>query len=664
MRVLHATNAAASFHDQAYPMLAFFRRLLSSWVAIALLGIIMIAFIVTGVGGPGSGIVGGMQEDAVATIDGRPVTITDVTSRAEAALNTARQQQPALAMPAFIAAVGGVGPFVEQYIGSRVLSAWAERHGIVASEKLVGADIAGIPAFAGPTGQFDQARMNAVLSQQRMSFQTLHAGIADDIVRRLLLTPLSASTVAPVGLVQPYATLLIARREGAAGMVAASVDGIAQPTEAEIAAWYKANAARYSLPERRIVRYAPIGPETLVVAAPTDAEIAAAYKADAAKYAASETRTVAQVVLPDETKAKAFSAKVAGGTPFAKAAADAGFAPADISLGSVTKDALATATSSAIADAAFALKADGTTAPLKTALGWSIVHVDAVKSAPGRTLAQAHDEIFAALAKKKSADATATVIQKAEDALNDGASFDDVAKQNKLAIITSPPVIGDGTAPTDPAFKPDATLAALMKVAASMTPDDEPTVETVGADQHAALLSVARVVPAAPLPLAQVKPQVIAQMLGQRGADRARATAQSILAKVNAGQTLAAAFAAAGLPVPQTVAATQVDVARLGNNVPPVLRALFQLQPGKSSIAPGPNGGWFVAHLDRITPGDPSVLPAIVAATRRELGDGLGEEYVRQFANAARAEVKVKRNTAAQVKLDQQLRGIAPDSGQ
>ena len=645
-------------------MLAFFRRVLSSWVAVALLGIIMIAFIVTGVGTPGGGVVGGMREDAVATVDGTPVTISEVSSRAQAALNTARQQQPTLTMPAFIAAVGGVGPFVEQYVGTRVMSAWAARHGIVASDRLVGADIAQIPAFAGPTGQFDEARMNAVLSQQRMTFQTLRAGIADDIVRRLLLTPISAGTVAPVGLVQPYATLLIARREGSAGLVPAKLDGLPQPTEAEIAAWYKANAARYSLPERRILRYAAIGPETVVVTAPTDAEIAAAYKADAAKYAASETRTVAQVVLPDEAKAKAFSAKVAGGTAFAKAAADAGFAPADISLGSVTKDGLATATSSAVADAAFALKADGTTAPLKTALGWSIVHVDAIKSTAGRTLAQARDEIFAELAKKKSADAVANVIQKAEDALNDGASFDDVVKKEKLAVVTSPPVIGDGTAPGDPAFRPDATLAALIKVAIDMAPEDEPTVEQIGADGHAALLSVARIVPAAPLPLAQVKPQVIAQMMGQRAADRARATAQSILAKVNAGQTLAAAFAAAGLPAPQAVAATQVDLARLGANVPPVLRAIFQLQPGKSSIAPGPNGNWFVAHLDGIRPGDPSMLQGVVAATRRELSEGLGEEYARQFSLAARAEVTVKRNAAAQTKVDQQLRGIAPDAGQ
>lgn len=645
-------------------MLAFFRRMLSSWVAIALLGVIMIAFIITGVGTPGGGLVSGMREDSVATVDGTPVTIADISSRAQGALNEARRQTPTLTMPAFITAIGGISPLLDQFIGTRVLTAWAQRHGVMTSERLIGAEIAAIPAFQGPTGAFDQTRMNAVLGQQRMNFATLHSGVSDDILRRLLLTPLSAGANAPLGLVTPYATLLIARHEGSAGMVPATLDGLPQPTDAEIAAWYKANAARYALPERRVLRYALVGPEQAAVAPPTDAEIAAAYKADASKYAPSETRTVAQVVLPDEAKAKAFSAKVSGGTPFAKAAADAGFAPADISLGDLTRDALTSATSPEVAAAAFALPSGGTTSPLKTGLGWSIVHVDAAKTNAGKSLDQAKPEIITALTKKKTDDATAALIQKIEDSLGNGSSFDDVVKAHKLAVVTTPPLIGDGSAPGNATFKPDATVAALMKVAVDMSAQDPPTVEQVGPDQHAAIVSVTNVVPAAPIPLAQVRPQVTAQMMMQRAADRARATAQAILAKLNAGQTLAAAFAAAKLPAPQTVAAAQVDLARLGANVPPVLRTIFRLTPGKSDIAPGQGGSWFVAHLDRIVPGDPSILPAIASATRNELGQSLGEEYVRQFVNAARAEVKVKTNAAAQVKLDQQLRGTAPAGGQ
>ena len=59
---------------------------------------------------------------------------------------------------------------------------------------------------------------------------------------------------------------------------------------------------------------------------------------------------------------------------------------------------------------------------------------------------------------------------------------------------------------------------------------------------------------------------------------------------------------------------------------------------------PGPNGAWFIVRLDRILPGETTMLPAIAAATRNELAQSLGDEYSQQFANAARADVKVTRN--------------------
>jgi len=46
-----------------------------------------------------------------------------------------------------------------------------------------------------------------------------------------------------------------------------------------------------------------------------------------------------------------------------------------------------------------------------------------------------------------------------------------------------------------------------------------------------------------------------------------------------------------------------------------------------------------------------------MSATRNELQRSLSDEYAQQFANAARDEVKVKRNPQALTALEQQLRG-------
>jgi peptidyl-prolyl cis-trans isomerase D len=639
-------------------MLAFFRRVLSSWLAVGLLALIMIAFIITGVGTPGGGLAGGggPGDDAVATVGGRPVLVTDIQQRVDRAVREARQQQPTLTTGQFLAAIGGLGPIVEQYIGATVLTEWARKHGISASERLIGGEIASNPAFRGTTGQFDQNRMNAVLAENRLSVAQLHDSTRDSLMQRQLIAPILMATRAPEGLLRSYAELLVAPHQGMIGMVQAKTDGIPTPSDQEVAAFYKANVARYSLPERRVLRYALISADTVSAPTPTDAEIAAQYKTDAAKYAASETRTIQRVVLPDENAATAFAAKVAKGTSFDQAAKEAGLAAADITVGAVTHDAFAGTDGKPLADAAFALKAGGTTAPIKSALGWSIAHVGAVTRNPARSLDQVRSEIGAALAKKKKDDALAQTVQQVEDAVNGGASFNEVVAKNKLQVITTPPLLPNGAAPTDPNYKPDANVPVLLKAAADATPDDEPTVETID-PAHFALLSVASVVPAAPRPLAEIKANVAQDMVAQQAAQRAHGQAQALLAKINGGQPIAAAFADAKIEAPKPIALTSLDLSRAGANAPAPIRALFRLPPGKADLIAGPNGSWFVVKLEAIAPPDPKMLPMVVGMTRGELQRSLGEEYAQQFANAARNEIKVKRNPAAVSRLEQQLRG-------
>ena len=636
-------------------MLAFFRRVLSSWMAVAILAVIMIAFIVTGVGTPGGGLVGGgPAADAVATVGKRSITTTQVSNRVDQAMRQAREQQPSITKGQFLAAVGGLGPIVENMIGLAVLTEWGQSHGVAASERLVGGEIGKIGAFKNVAGQFDERVMNSVLAQQRISFQTMHDDIRDGLVQRQIVTPILASVRAPDSMLRTYAQVVIDKRQGSIGMIAAKPEGPA-PTDAEVATFYKAHVAHYSLPERRSLRYALISPETVTVAPPTDAEIAAQYKTDAAKYAASETRTIERVVLPDQNAATAFAAKLAKGTAFAQAATEAGIAAADTNVGAVTHDAFAGTDGKALADAAFALTKPGNTAPIKSTLGWAIAHVDAITNIPAKSLAQAAPDIKAALTKTKADAALANAITDVENDVEGGGAFKDVVAKHKLQVITTPLLLPNGSAPDDPNYKPDATVTALLKAAADATPDDAPTVENLD-PTHAAVLGVANVTPAAPVPLDQIKPRVALDLQMDRAATKAHALAQAILAKAKSGQPLAAAFAAAGQPAPQSIAISELELSRAGQNVPTPVRILFRLAPGRADLVQGPNGSWFVVKLDQIAPGDPQMLPMVVNGTRTQLQRSMGDEYAEQFSHAARDEVKVKRNPQALSALDQQLR--------
>ncbi|KAK0339430.1 hypothetical protein LTR94_034533, partial [Friedmanniomyces endolithicus] len=132
----------------------------------------------------------------------------------------------------------------------------------------------------------------------------------------------------------------------------------AAPGDAEVKQWYQKNIARYTTPERRVIRYAIVGPQQVAGQTnPTDAEIAQAYAADKATYAAKRQRDVALVTVLDQKAAQALADKVKAGTPIAQAARAAGLEARTIAK--VERDALAKQTSAAIADAVFAAPADG-----------------------------------------------------------------------------------------------------------------------------------------------------------------------------------------------------------------------------------------------------------------------------------------------------------------
>jgi peptidyl-prolyl cis-trans isomerase D len=320
-----------------------------------------------------------------------------------------------------------------------------------------------------------------------------------------------------------------------------------------------------------------------------------------------------------------------------------------------------TITSKSIADAAFSAPMGGTTAPMKSVLGWHVVHVDAINNKPGKTLEQAKADVTADLVKKKQADSLSALATKVEDAVGDGSTFDEVVKASKLTVATTPALTSAGASPADPAYKPDATVTTLLKPGFLAGVDDEPTLERTAPDA-AALLDVVRVDAAAPLPIAQVRPRIIQEMIADRAQATARATAQSLLDKISKGADMAATFAAAGLPAPNAISASQMELSRI-QQPPAAARTLFQVPPGKAMLAPAPNG-WFVIKVVKIDPPAPQMRSAIAQQMRAELGRAMGDELLEQFAHATSAEVTVKRNAKAIGDLGSQLAGQAPAAGQ
>lgn len=645
-------------------MISLFRRALTSWLALGLLALILVAFIVTGVGTPGfmHGQVGSGGGDVIAKAGDARISSTELLRRVQNQLENARRQQPGIDQKAFVAE-GAFDSITDALIGAHALEAWGRQQGFAIGKRLIDAQIATIPAFRGVTGQFDENAMRAALAQARVSERDLRDDIANDMLRSQILTPLIAAGPAPAALARPYAAVLLEQRQGSVGIVPiqAFVDN-RQPSDAEIAAAYKSNIAAYTRPEARVLRYALFGQTQVAAqAAPTDAEVAQYYQENAGNYAARETRSLSQVITPNQALAGSIAAAAKAGTPLAAAAAKAGLEAS--TLTNQNRTDYAGASSEAIAAQAFAAPKGGVVGPLKGAFGWYVVKVDAITGTKARSLTDARPEIVAVLTKRKTQELLSDLGGKIEDAITDGASFNEVVANNKLTVVETPPIFANGQAVDQPDWKAPPELATLVKPGFEADPDERPSVETVTKDQLYALLSVAKVIAPTPLPLARVHDQVVKDIITKHAAERAQAVARQITAAVNRGVPLAKAMADSGVKLPpvQPARARQIEIAQAqqaGKPVPPPVSALFTLQKGKAKLVPGDKGGvLFVAVLDAVEPGDLSKAPGLLDSTRQELARTISSELGEQFMRAVEQDVKVQRYPQAIAAAKRQFTG-------
>ncbi|NNM75786.1 peptidylprolyl isomerase [Sphingomonas sp. ID1715] len=641
-------------------MLDLFRRLSKSKIG----GLVFILFIAALALGfvaadiKSLGVTGGSATgDTVAKIGSAKIGYAELQQRVQRAFDNARQEKPELTIQQFVQQ-GGVDQVLAQLTDSIAIEQFAREQGIGVSRKMEDAQIAAAPAFRSLNGSFDQSAYEAFLARQRVSEKQLRADLARDLYLSQVLVPTTGAALAPTTLALPYASMLLEQRTGRAQFVPIAAFRGAAPSDAELTDFYRRNAARYTIPERRVARYALIDRTTYEASAqPSEQEIAEAYKANQAQFAGKETRTISQVIVQTEEAARAMAAKLAAGTPIAEAARAIGLE--SVTLNDQSRDDYTKASSPAVAAAVFATAEGKVAAPARSGLGWHVVRVDRVSNTATRTLDQVRGELVAQLKTKKAEQGWADAIAKVEDAVNDGATFDEVVAANKLQPVTTAPLLRSGQA-ADTATQASPELVGVAKSVFSMEAGDDPVVEQLVPDRVAALIKTEQVIAPAPRPLAQIREQVVADFLAERGRAGAQRAAAAIASRINNGAPLAQAVAAAGAPLPSAAAVSgrRGETLQQSRPAPPQLAALFGTRRGKARIVAAPDGsGWYVVTVETVVPGDARSQPPLIESTRAQFAPVLGQEYAQQLAAAARRAVGIDVNAAAVARLKSELIG-------
>lgn len=642
-------------------MLGYFRSFIKSrfgaLIALAFLALIALAFASADVTGSGfGGIAGG---DRAASVGDSRIGTADLNKAVTNAFEAQRRENPTLTMQQFVAS-GAVNEVLDGMADRAAMWEWGKNHGMLVSDRLVDSEIVKIPAFQGPDGKFSQDSYRQLIASRGLTDQSVRDDIGKGLMARQVLVPGSFGARMPGEALRRYAALLTERREGTIAFIPSlAFAPKTPPSDADLAAFWKANAARYTRPERRTIRYAIVDEATLKsVPAPGEAEIAQRYKLNSAVYAPSETRSLTQVVVPTEAAAKALAAEIAGGKTIEAAASSKGLSAAK--LGQQTAQGLSAQASKAVADAVFAAAQGTVAAPARSGIGWHVIRVDAITRNPGKTLEQARPEIVAALTQEKRRAALSDLSAKVEEQIKSGTGLADLAKSLGVELATSAPLQADGSVFGKPGERAPEVIAPLVANAFSMEREGEPQLAELQAGTRFAIYEVAGLTPAAPAPLAEIREIVVRDHAMEKGSAQARTVADKVLAAANKGTSLADAVKAAGtpLPAPQPIAIGRQQLTAMQQRVPPPLALMFSMAKGTNKRLEAPErAGWYVVSLKSIVPGQVAPNDPMLAQAGQELGIVSGREYAAQLRAAIRREVGVKRNDAAIKAVTSQLTG-------
>lgn len=633
----------------------FFKSKIGIVVTLAFLALIALAFASMDVANTGTfgGVTGG---DRVAVVGDRRITTSDLAMSVSSEVDQQRQQNPTITTEAFVEA-GGVDNVLQQMISRWAIAEYANSIGLRAGSRLVDSEIVSVPAFRGIDGNFSEQAFRDLLRQRGLSESAVREDLAMGLLARQLVMPASYGAQMPASVAQRYAQLLGETRSGRiAALPAAAFAPEGDPTDAQLQAYYDENRAAYRRPERRVLRYATFGADTLgELPAPTEQQIAQRYQRDAETYAAIERRTLTQLVVPTQATARAIVEQVRGGATLETAAQTNGLATTRVP--EIDRETLASRTSAAVAQAAFAAERGGVSSPAQGQLGWYVFRVDSVGQQAGRTLAQVRDEIARQLASEQRRRRLNEITAQIEDDFADGRSLSEVAGQYDLELVTTGPITATGQVYGTQERAPEE-LARVISLAFEMDEGDPQLAETEAGTTFL-VFDVSDIIATSTAPLAEIRDDVTLAWRRDRAMAAASEAANRILARIREGASLAEALAEeeVTLPPAQSLSLNRQQLAQQ-NQVSPVTMLFFSMAEGTAKRLEQGNS-WFVVELEDISAPDVPLDSPVIAATRQQLASTAGEEYIEQFVRAIQGSLDIETNQAAVDAVVAQLTGQA-----
>lgn len=634
-------------------MLASIRAFAKSWVAIVLLGLLIVSFAIFGItdvfaprgGGnwvvkAGDRTVSGPEfkslfdsyREQLGQQAGRPVTVEQAV---EANVHTR---------------------VLDELASGQAFAAVLERIGIRPADELVTEQIRGFRGFFSPvTGVFDQDTYRQELARNNLTPERFESELRDNVAQQHFVSGVVAGLRAP----RVYAAAAVAfesevRDVSVALVHPGLVERPAPPTDAQLTAFLRENASALRRPELRaltVVRFNAADAARTAVVDP--AEVQRQFEFRRESLSQPERRTFVQIPAPDQAAAARVAQQLRAGAAPAVAARSISREP--VPFDNVPRSAV---TDAPVAAAAFGLPVGQVSNPIQGSLGWSVVQVSTITPAVAASFEAARPQIEAELRAAAAEQQVTALVERYEEAHGGGANLAEAARQAGAPVLSIAPVSAEGrTADGQPAALEPALLAAAFQTAQG----SESEVLELAPGQYAAVRVDRVIAPALPT-VNEVRPQLTQAWLIRELRTRVQARAQALVTAIRSGGGNVEAVARANnVPFSRLPGVTRAGDPT-GGTPPEILSEAFEAKRGEVfqtqfiNTQQGPLGV-AVGRVEAVRFPAAGVL-AVAVEQRRE---GISSELLQDIGEGVRngARTAVTAQTSPERAL--QALGIAAD---
>lgn len=619
-------------------MLGILRSAAGTWVAKALLSLLVLSFAAWGIT---TRMVGGVLggHHAVITAGGTEVSINEYRLAYDRQLSLLSQQYGQRVTQEQAKLLGVDNQVLAQLVSGAVLDEQARKLGLGLSKDRLAELTREDPAFKGPGGQFDRRTFEYLLRQLNMRPEDYLKNRSQVAVRQQIIEAISDGMKVPQTFLK--AVSLYRGEDRTIDYLVLPktlVQPIEAPSDSALNAYFDANKKNYAAPEYRKFSYARLEPQDISdPSAVTDQQVSDDYKKNVARYTTPEMRTIEQLVFKTPDAAKAALDSLKAGATFDKLITAEGKTQADTLLGTLAKDKIA---DKAVADAAFSLNANEVSQVVQGAFGPVLLRVTEIKPQVVKPLSEVSAQIRKDLALGEASRILLDVHDSYEDTRASGASLAQAADKLKLKVVTVDAIDRTGQRPDGTIVNDLPESAELIKSVFAAEPNTENEGLTT-ADNGFVFYEVQSITPARDRTLDEVRKKVVADWTEAETDKRLDAKAQELEKRLKAGTTLDVIAGELKLDK-QTKRGLkrEADDADFGKEG---AAAMFGVGEGGTGLIPSPTGDgqilFKVAEVFEPAGADGSAVPD---EAQKSFGAGMSDDLLDQLVAQLQSQYDVR----------------------